>query len=191
MDVVTNGSERKMKNFKKISKKGAVLLAGLLVIGMIAGAAMMNRYMQRNGQADSQVILEYSATGDFTGEEVNAEDLDMPIDVGDDFVGNDTEYFEYWMKCNPDLDNDLDVNWTITDTSTDDPEGLTISLQYNNSGTWEDVFEWVATDGGSLNTGYTFSPGDADHLRVVITGHDYLIEGEYSFSLDLEASSQI
>ena len=180
-----------MKNFKKISKKGAIILAGLIIVGLVASGALMNYYLNRDVTADSQVILEYSATGDFTGEEVNAETLDMPIDVGDDFVGNDTEFFVYWMKCNANLDNDLKTTWTLSDTSTDDPEGLTIALQYDDSGTWTDIFNWSAVDDGSTAQAYTFSPGDVDNLRVWITGHEYLMEGEYSFLLELEATSQV
>ena len=85
------------------------------------------------------------------------------------------------------------MNWTFTDISTDDPEGITIALTYRTSmlEEWTDVLNFTAVDGESVTVQYTFSPGDEDHFGIWVGGDDYLMTGEYGFSLDLEASSKL
>jgi len=173
---------------RKIGKAGFGVLIAIGLVAAVGVSVLMTYYVGYDTTADADVILEYSADNS-TFE--NAETLGKTFDVEDDFCGADIETHPFWIKCNGDLDAQLAVNWTITDTSTDDPEGLTLQLQKKDGAVWVDVMSWVMTDGGTITQLYDFDAGDVDELQIVITGDDYLMEGTYSFDLDLEASSKL
>ena len=165
-----------MKETKKLSKKLAVGLV-LLVAGVaITSGVLMAYYYQGTVEADADVILEWSVDNSVWE---NAEDLDKTIDVGNDFVGGDTETFDRWIKYNANADNNLVVKFEFTDTGTDDAAGVYIKLEYNNSGTWTQICN--ETTSGT----HEFTPGDAEDLRITIVGDTYLEEGDYQYTLDI------
>jgi len=176
-----------MKHTKKIGKKASLFLVLIVALAITATAVLMGYYLNYNEiSADAGVILEYSVD-DVNWE--NAEDLDKSWDLGSDFCGADVETHTFFIKCNADLDSALNVTWTISDVSTDDPEGLTIQLQYNDGG-FEDIINWEATDGGSASAMFEFNHSDDIEFKIIVTGHDYLKEGDYGFLLELEATSE-
>lgn len=170
---------------KKISQIGIISLVLLISATLITCGALMTYYLNVTVNVDSGVILEYSTTGVFGGEEENAEDLDKIFDYTN-FVGDDIDVENFYIKCNPNLDKDLSTIFTITDIGIDDPDGLTLALQWDDSGTWTDLFNWSATDGGSTTGTFTFSPADEINFRLWVSGNVYLMEGDHSFLIELE-----
>lgn len=170
---------------KKLSKIGIISLTLIIASALTVCGVLMSYYVNVTVNVDSGVILEYSATGVYGGEEVNAEDLDLTYDFLN-FVGDDVDTKQAWYKCNANLDKDLPITFTITDTSIDDPDGLTIAWQYDNSGTWTDIFNWTATQSGSTSGDFTFNPAQTENFRMWVSGNHYLEEGDHSFLLEVE-----
>jgi hypothetical protein len=168
---------------KKLSKIGMISITLLIATALIVSGALMSYYLQVTVNVDSGVILEYSED-DVTYE--NAEDLDKTFDYLN-FVGDDIDTKLFYMKCNANLDNDLPVTFTISNSLIDDdPDGMTIALQYDNGGTWTDIFNWTVIDDGSTTGDFTFSPADEIDFRMWVEGDYYLKEGDHAFTLDLE-----
>ncbi len=172
-----------MKKFKKMSK-GMGLLVSLIVIGaVITGAVLISYYASIQAKTDATQVLEYSEDHSTWQD---AEDLSKSINLTD-FCGPDIVTYERWFRANSNLDSAINVRFTVNDTGTDDAEGITFALQWNNSGVWEDVYSWEGTDGYG---NYNFNPGDDVHFRIYIEGDEYLAEGDYRFTIDVEAENK-
>ena len=164
-------------------KKPIVIGAVILIVSMLSVVgALMNYYVNVTINVDSGVALEWS-DDDVTYE--NAEDLAKTLDFNN-MVANDTATFTRYMRYSANADHPVVVWYKISDQSTDDPEGITIALQYDNGGTWTDVFNWSASALGDTSGQYTFNPSDAETFRFWVYMDEYLKEGDHQFLLEVE-----
>lgn len=172
-----------MKLFNtKMKKTGLIALTLLIISALTVSGALMSYYLNVTVNVDSGVILEYSPD-DVTYE--NAEDLDK-IFTYTDFVGDNIDVQTWFIKASPHLQKDVLTKFTITDQSTDDPEGIDIALQYDDSGTWTDIFNWSAVQSGSTSGTFTFPPNHKENFRLWVSGDYYLMEGDHQFLIELE-----
>lgn len=168
---------------KKLSKIGIISMTLIIISSLMVCGALMSYYINTTINVDSGVLFEYSTTGVYGGEEENCEDLDKTLDFLN-FVGNDTEIHDFYIRLNQHANKPHTIKFIITDTSTDNPEGLQIALQWDNAGTWTDLFNWSATQSGTTEEVLLFQPNTMRHLRVWVQGDVYLLEGEHSFLLE-------
>jgi len=171
-----------MKMIKHIKKPifiGAVvlMLSALSVMG-----AVMSYYMQTTVNIGTDAVLEYSLD-DITYQK--CEDLGKTYDFVN-FTGDNIEVQQFHIKASPHLQKNVPVEFTITDISTNDPDGMTLALQYDDSGTWTDIFNWSATQSGTTSGTFIFPPNHKENFRLWVEGHYYLMEGDHSFTIDLE-----
>ena len=173
---------------KRFGKLGTALLVLIIGAGITMGALIANFYVLQSASVDSDVVLTWSDTGEFTGEEKNAEDLTEDFTILD-FVGNDVENYTWFLHCNDDLNAvALQVNFTIFDTGSDDPEGINIVLEYFDGDSWEEIINWDAEEQGETLGQHSFAPGDTTQFRVTFTGHVYLMEGSHNFAIQTTAA---
>ena len=160
------------------------LAISLIIIGaVITGAVLISYYASIQANTDATQVLEYSEDHS-TWQDV--EDLSKSINLTD-FCGPDRVTYERWFRANSDLDNAINVRFTVNDTGTDDAEGITFALQRNNSGVWTDVYNHTGTNGFG---NYNFNPGDDVKFRIFIDGDEYLAEGDYAFTINVEAEAK-
>lgn len=172
-----------------MEKKKMLLAVGIGALIFGAGAvsgALFSLFIDGTINADTGYILQWSDTGVWGGEEVNAEDYNPTITYSG-LVGGDTDVKLFYMRCNSNLDSAITTEYTITDDGIgDNPTGLTIALQYDNSGTWTDIFNFTASASGSTSGTFTFNPSDVENFRLWCNANEYMMEGEHAFNFEMD-----
>lgn len=164
-----------MKTSRKILLVGVVLL---ISCGLAIGA-LMNFYARETSKITSDVVLTWDTT--------NAENLILTEDFIT--VGGNTDTYSHTMVYSSEADNELTVDFTISNTSDDDSEGIVFTVYENSTGVWLELVSFNATADEEPQVGqYTFTPGETLELMTEYVCDTYLMQGDYEFTLDITRS---
>ena len=173
-----------MKQIKKISKKGAIILAGLIVIGMVVSGAVISWYMNANTETGTiGDLLQYSVDDvSYSVMEELAPDISYS-----NVVPGDSETLTRYIQISSNINQDHTIKFSlINDTaSAGDFIGTTLTLFDNTSGTPVEVC--TCTDGATDTGTIVFSAGDKKVLELVLEVDNYFDteEGTVDLTFDL------
>jgi len=161
-----------MKRFKKVGKKGMVILAIFVVGAVVAGATAFTYFMQTS--SEHQVGKLWQIKDDSSGSMSAYREMgndDITFDTTD-MVGGDSEFFTFNISLSGQSNANRDIVFDMTNNYEADGVTFTITEVGEDAVTDLEAIEWA--------------PNTAKEFTFQVSLDEYTPEGIYSVSLSLE-----